>query len=146
MTRRATGLSIVGAGLAVITAIVGLSLDRRMYFFYRFQDEAKWEYPTGGVLLVVVACVIETAILFCAIVPVRPGRVWSRALAGLVVMIPWALVASEVVIHAPGFWLAHILWVWCVVASLAIACLVSGSVHAYSRLVRTGDQAPRLVE
>jgi hypothetical protein len=138
MTRRIAGLAIVGAGLIAITAIVGVSLDRRAYFFYRFQDRSRWEYPTGAVVFVVVASIIETAILFGAVVPARPGRVWMRALGGLAVMCPWTLIISQFVVHAPGFWLAHLLWAWLVVVILAMAFLVSGAWHAHHRLAHIG--------
>jgi len=50
----------------------------------------------------------------------------------LALLVPWGWWVSEFVVHAPGFWLLHIVWVWLIIATVAIAAVVSGGAHAYS--------------
>jgi len=133
---RAARLGVIGAGLAAIVIIVASSLNRDAYFYYRFQDRARWEYPTGGVVLVAAVTAIETAIAYAVLAIKRPGRMWMRALAGLGVMVPWGWCVSEVIVHLPGFWIMHVLWVWLLIVVFGLAALVSAGLHAYSRLAR----------
>jgi hypothetical protein len=132
MALRVARLLVLGAGLAAITAIVTTSLDREAYFFYRDQDRTQWEYPSGGVAFVVVMTALETAIAYAVFAVQKPGRVWMRALGGLGLLIPWNLLASQFVVHAPGFWLLHLLWLWLLIAIVALAVLISGMSHLYS--------------
>lgn len=120
---------MLGAGSVVVAAIVLTSLDRTLYFNPPDQDRTRWEHPTAGVVLVAIAAALETALTYAVLVARSPRRTWVRALLGLGLMAPWGLVVSEVVVHAPVFWLLHVAWVWLVCVGLALAALSSGALE-----------------
>ena len=134
MALRLARLAVLAAGSVAIAAIVWTSLDRNLYFADRDQDRRSWEHPTGGVVLVAIAAALETALAYAVLVARRPRPMWVRALSGLVLLAPLYLVVSEVVVHAPMFWLLHVAWISLVSVALAIAALVSGAVEARSSL------------
>jgi hypothetical protein len=136
MRLRVVRLVIVGAGLASLTWIVATSLDRRSYFYYGFQDRyGQWEYPTAGVAMVAFATLCETALLYFVFGLTKPGRIWTRGFVALLILAPWSWWVSEFIVHAPGYWLLHVLWVWLVIASLAVGVVASGLQHARLRTI-----------
>ncbi len=124
--------------MVVTTAIVVMSFDRRTYFSYRHQYPALWEHPTTDVVLVALATLVETAVACFVFGSEYLGRTWRRGLVGLLILVPWGCLLSMVIIHSPGFWMLHILWVWLLVACMALAALLSGVLHTYS-LFRDGQ-------
>jgi hypothetical protein len=123
----------VGAGVLAIAMIVVSSLDPAQYFSgYDPRHPMRWEHPTKAVAITVAAAFLETAIGFTVFGLRGPGRMWARALVGLVALLPWGWHVGRFVIHAPGFWIVHVLWVWLVVLSLVLAATVSGARHVYS--------------
>jgi hypothetical protein len=134
VTLRIARLAIIGAGLIAAVTIVLASIDRSAYFYYRWQDPTQWEYPSFGVAFALVAVGLETAVLYGVLARTGPGRVWMRGLAGLAVLLLWGLVLSTAVMHAPRFWLLHLIWVWTLILITAIAVVSSGAFHAYSFL------------
>ncbi len=113
-----------------ITAIVivfatVLSLKPELYFFYEPEDRAQWRHPTGAFLLFVAFFIAEAALLAWAL-RIDPGRrIWRRALAATLLLTPWALLCAALVVHAPYFMILHIVWVWLLLLTLAIATVVS---------------------
>jgi hypothetical protein len=132
--KRMMRLAIIAAGLIAAIKIVVTSLDPTTYFFYRQQDRSRWEYPAFGVGFVVLAVAVETGILYGVLAVEKPGRVWMRGLAALAALLPWGLVVSTFVVHAPGFWLLHLIWVWVLILIIGASVLSSGAVHAYGVL------------
>lgn len=125
---------ILGAGAIAVASIILNSLDRTAYFYYRFQDRTKWEHPTVGVAILAGAAVLETGVAYWVFGMARPGRVWRRALLGLAVLTPWGWFLGLTVIHAPGFYIIHFLWVWLLMVSLACGAALSGGSHLYGLL------------
>src|SRR5947207_1453773 len=105
-----------------------------MYFHYRYEDSTPWSYPTGMVLIVVLATVIETALAYYAFGLADRGRLWMRALFGLGFLMPWGLLISPLFLHMPYFWVLHTLWVWLVIACLVVGALTSGVTHAFEAI------------
>lgn len=113
----------------VIVWILVVSLNRETYFHYRFQDRTRWEYPLVGVLVIVIATIIEGAISYWVLARKSPGRVWMRALVGLLVVGPWGWLLGIAIMHAPGFYFVHVRWAWALVLVLAGSVVVSGGLH-----------------
>ena len=131
MPHSAARLAIVAAGLAAAAWIVSSSFDRDSYFYYRFQDRTQWEHPTSGVALVLVATVLETSLALFVFATSRLGRLWIRACVALSALLPWCWWVSQFIIHMPGFWLNHVLWVWLVTSLVAVALVTSALMHAW---------------
>ena len=142
MARRIFRLIVLGAGLIAMVTVVLASLDRRLYFAYREVDRARWEYPTTGVLLVVAAVALETAVAYGVFLGRRPPHMWARALLGLGVLIPITLAVGLLIVHTPMFWLMHVAWLWGLDLAISVAMLVSGSGHAWSVLRARGAITP----
>ena len=130
----------LGVGLTAITLIVLTSLSPKNYFFYRLEDRDKWTYPLAGVALVVGLIVLETAFTYLVFMARRPRPLSLRALLGLLVLGPWGCFVAMWVVHAPMFYLLHIVYVWLLIAIIAFALLIS---VAYSGGRWFRAQAPR---
>jgi hypothetical protein len=135
---RVTPLLVIGAGACALAAIVATSLDREAYFYHRHRPRPPWEYPTALVLFVVMATIAETAVAHAVLAKRRVAPLWRAALLALLALVPWGMVLSAFVIHSPGFWLLHLLWVWSVIATLAVAAVVSACAHGYRTLRARG--------
>ena len=128
---RAIRLTVIGIGSAALITILVVSLNRNAYFYYRTQDRTQWAYPAFSVLVVGMSIVVETAVTY-AVFGLDIGRMWQRAFVGLTLLLPWALYTSAVFIHMPVFWLLHILWIWLVVACLAVGGVASAIMHSFA--------------
>jgi hypothetical protein len=136
MTRTATRLIIVLAGVCMATVIIRNSLDPANYFRYGFERhvEREWEHPTFGVALVALATLLEAAATYFVFAVGRPGRVWMRGAGMLFVLVPWNAIMSDAVVHAPGFYILHVLWLWAVLAVILPGTGLSLFAHLLERL------------
>jgi len=126
---RVRRIVILGAGAVTAVTIFSLSLDSTLYFHYPSGHGRPWEYPSLGVAIVEGATVLETAIAYWIFGSRTRARIWPRALVGTAVLIPWGCILGVGVIHAPIFYLVHLLWVWVMIAVAALAVLTSGAIH-----------------
>ena len=141
MARRTAQWAVIGAGVVALIWMVVTSLDRNSYFYYLRQDRSRWEYPTSSVAFIGVAMALETILAYFVLARERPWRMWARALAGLGILVPWGWWISEFIVHAPGYWIVHILWVWLLIALLALSALLSGVADTYARIGRWRGRA-----
>ena len=126
-------LFAVATSLAIAYA-VRLSLDSGNYFFRRPEARADWVYDLGSVVLVCSIMLAEALVACVALVASRPRLLWCRCLIGLVVLGPWAVLSTLLVVHMPAYALFHHLWVWLLVASLTLVTLCSAAWHLFVRL------------
>lgn len=82
------------------------------------------------------AVLLETALAYFVLALRRPWRLWARAVVGLAVLVPWGWWVSEFVVHAPGYWILHMLWVWILIVLLALSALLSAGTHIYAWRIR----------
>jgi len=135
MQRRSQVITVVVAMMALFASAnaVRLSLDPNQYFFYAPEDRAAWECAPGHVAFVCSVMLAEAALFWGVLVSPRPV-LWVRCAIGLVVLVPWALLSTMVVVHAPGYVLFHHLWVWLLVGLLAIAAFASAGWGAFAKV------------
>jgi hypothetical protein len=107
------------------------SLNRDAYFYYRHRPRPPWEYPTALVFFVVLAVAAETAVGYAVFAKRRAVPLWMPASLALLVLAPWGMFLSLWVVHAPGFWLLHLLWVWLLIGALLVTAVLSASVNGY---------------
>ena len=69
--------------------------------------------------------VVETSASFVVLGLERPGPTWKRAGVVLMVLVPWTLLVSGIVVHAPAFYILHALWLWLLVALISTSLLIS---------------------
>ena len=117
----------------VSSAIVLLSLDRGTYHFYLHDDPTKWQHPTAGVVAAATLALGEALVLSMVLASSYLPRLWQRSLGALTLLIPFALFCSTFVIHAPGFWLVHLLWLWLVTIAVGVALGLSAIQALFSR-------------
>ncbi len=133
--RRMARLVILGSGVVAAATIVTDSLNRDHYYrSLRDPLRLQWQHPSGLVGLTALAALLEALVAAGALTLQRPGRVWMRAVAALAMLGPLAYWVTRYIIHSPGFWVLHALWVWLLVAVVALAAIASGTAHASSRL------------
>jgi hypothetical protein len=126
----------LGMALTAIAATIVLSLNPKNYFFYRIEDRDKWTYPLTGVALIVALMLVETALTYLVFTARRPRLLWIRALLGLLILGPWGLFVAMWIVHAPLFYLLHIVYVWLLIAITTLALVVSVA-HAGGRWFQT---------
>lgn len=140
-TRRtlATGWFVLTA-LAIGFAVY-LSLDPDNYYFRHGSGGREgWAWRPLPVAIVCAAIAGEAAVLH-AVWFARLSRAWKRALRALALVTPWVLLVSLVFMHMPRYVHLHIVWVWLVLAGLALTLLVDGVKALVARL-RAGGTAP----
>jgi hypothetical protein len=119
-----------------ITLAIDLSLEPGSYFFYSTEDRAAWTYDPGPVAFFCGMMLVSSALTTCALVATRPRSSILRSLIALAIVVPWALLVTPFVIHAPGYMIVHHLWIWFLIAVLSLAALVSSMHRLYSTLRR----------
>jgi hypothetical protein len=132
--RAAARAVFLGVALTAAAIIVFVSLDRDAYFFYWEEDRVKWTYPMTGVILVVSLVFAETAFAYWVFTAHRPRSFWLRAMAGLVVLAVWGSLLLVPIIHSPGFYMFHLLYVWLLTAAVALALMAFLAHHGMHRL------------
>ena len=125
-------------GLCVATAVMlgatlYLSLDARYYFFYEDAERAAWEWQPARVLVMLAVILLEAAVVAAVIALRRPAAMWLRALLALLPMVPWAMMSSVFIVHAPGYLILHILWCWLLVWLIVAMFVVSAGVAVWRR-------------
>jgi hypothetical protein len=144
---RVLRLLIRGPATIVISSMILVSLDRTTYSFRRLDDRLEWRHPTVGVAVMAGLTIAEAVIVLLVFERARRRRLWASALIGLAILVPWGCALGLAIIHGPGFYIVHFLWVWVLIAVLAITVLVSGGAHASDRLRRrAGTSSERPVE
>jgi hypothetical protein len=124
---------VLVAGVTAACSIVATSLNRDLYFHY---PGAEWKYPTAGVAIFIGAVALETVGAWWVFGVTTQFPVWPRALLVLAPPVLWGIMLAQAVIHAPRFYLAHLVWVWCLIIAMGVTALVSGGTHAYTLLRR----------
>jgi hypothetical protein len=143
---RVRPLLVVGAGACALVAIVTTSLNPDAYFYYQHKPRPPWEFPTTLVLFVVGATIAETCLAYAVFAKRRVGALWKSASLAFLVLVPWSMLFSGWVVHAPGFWLLHLLWVWLLMAALALTAVLSGTVSGYRAYRARSGVIERAVE
>lgn len=95
-------------------------------FFYTPEARSNWVYDASSVALVCGLMLIEGLVACAAFVAPRPKALLVRCLLGLFIFAPWAYIWALGVMHAPGYVMYHILWVWLLALALVLGCLGSG--------------------
>ena len=124
-TRKIIIVLFAVAALGAVVCDVYLSLNPDYYFFYKPQDRANWLYDPGSVSLVCCVMLVESLVAFLAFTARRPRALWVRCFIGLLVLGPWSFFSTMFVVHMPGYFLFHHLWVWLLVAVLAVGLIGS---------------------
>lgn len=133
---RASGPRLLSAAAGATAAawLVVNSLDPRTYFRYAHRGTAQpWTHPSELVVLVVLSTLAEAWVLYAVVDERRRSPLWSRALLGLLVLVPWGMFTSMFVIHAPGFVILHAAWVWGLTLLLVVLLVVSAVHHLVAR-------------
>ena len=111
-------------GICTLTAlalIVRISLDQTKYHYYAPDAMAHWQHPTRSVVIVCVLVLVETAVIAKIIYASEDRPFWESALGAVVVLVPWWLLCSLIVMHAPGFILAHLQWLLVLIVGLTLS-------------------------
>jgi hypothetical protein len=116
---------VAGAFLVAMAFVLNYSLDPRMYFSYNPREEGLRKYPWGFVLITLSFMLTYSIVLLVAVVDVRFGATWIRSGIALGLLLAWALYISRFVIHMPGYWMIHLLFLWVVVLAVGITFIVS---------------------
>ena len=89
------------------------------------EPTAKWTYPIAGVAVIVALVLAETAFTYSVFTARRPRSFLVRATIGLLVLGAWGSALLVAIVHAPMFYMLHLLHVWLLVAAVALALGVS---------------------
>jgi hypothetical protein len=108
---------VVGIGVAVGMTMMGL--DRDHYFFYD-EPPSSWSPAFGLLALFLALTVLETAALAWLMLHFSGRTLWKGAILGLIVFMPWTIIHTFAVMHAPGFILMHAAWLMVVCIALAV--------------------------
>ena len=115
---------IAGIGVAIKMTMMGL--DRDHYFFYE-EPPPSWSPSFGLLAFFLGLTALECALLVWLTLRFRGRALWKAAMLGLIAFIPWTIINTIVVIHAPGFILMHVIWLMAVSTALAVL-LVANSI------------------
>ena len=126
-------LGLCASTVAAVLFAIYLSLDSGNYFFQRAEDRAEWSHDPVHVAFVCGLMLAEAAWAGGAVLVRWPRWLWARCALALLILLPWAVVACQVVLHMPAYVLFHHVWVLLLVAGLSIAALGSASGHLWSR-------------
>jgi peptidoglycan/LPS O-acetylase OafA/YrhL len=140
--RTATRFTFLAIALAAVVAIVAVSLDRNAYFYHWDEDRPKWTYPFSGVLMIIGFTLAETALVYGVLTGRRPRLFWMRAVLGIVVLGTWGTILLLPIVHSPGFYMLHLLYVWLLVTAVALG-LAATLVHqgiGWLRVRRTDNR------
>jgi len=124
--RKVVILTFAVASLATIALAIYVSLDSQYYFFYTAEARSNWVYDASSVALVCGLIFVEGLVACVAVVASRPRVLAVRCLLGLLLFVPWAYISALGAMHAPGYVMYHILWVWLLALVLVVGCLGSG--------------------
>ena len=118
------------AGIAVVVAS-GFSVDG--YKLHVMQIPLPHPYPLTGV--VNTACVLsfELALIYAVIRPATYNKSWGRVLCAVFVAVIALLFSVATLMHAPPYWGAHCLFVFCLTVGLVVLFLVSVATRLRSR-------------
>ena|SRR5690348_8354907 len=125
-TRRIIVLTFALATLAVLALAVYASLDPEYYFFYTAAARSHWVYNASSVAIVCGLILIEGLIACAAFVARRPRLLAVRVSLALLLFLPWAYILALGVMHAPGYVMYHVLWVWLLGLVLLAGLFASG--------------------
>jgi hypothetical protein len=126
-------------GLAYIASAgfaISLALDPKTYFFYTEAERAAWHFDPRPVAVVCLVMLAELLLVRAALVGRWNRPLWVRALVAAAALTPWALLCSVYFLHAPGYLLFHIIWLWGLVAVLAVSIVASLIIAGAHRLWR----------
>jgi hypothetical protein len=122
-------------GLVAAVHIILISLDRNAYHVYKASQREVWRHPTGVVVGTVVFTVLEAAII-------QHQLGWHREHASRVqlayvaiALLFWSYILSAGAMHAPGFYIAHLGWLWLLLAVLLVILVVWLAAAGVSRLL-----------
>jgi hypothetical protein len=93
-----------------------------------------------------IATVAETGLAYAVYAKRRVAPLWKPASLALLALVPWGMLFSGWVIHAPRFWLLHLLWVWLMIAALMLTALLSVSTAGYRAFCTRGRMTEGAVE
>jgi hypothetical protein len=125
-TRKVLILAFAAASLAAIALTIYVSLDSQYYFFYSVEARSNWAYDASSVALVCGLIFVEGLVACAAFVAPRPRVLAVRCLLGLLLFVPWAYISALSSMHAPGYIMYHIFWVWLLTLALVVGCFGSG--------------------
>jgi drug/metabolite transporter (DMT)-like permease len=123
----------IGVGIVAVVTVVILSLDPNNYFYYWPRQMAEWRYPAHGVIVTVLSVVVETALVYAALLTYRRTRLWMRGLAALAILIPLAGYNFMFIVHSPIYHITHVLYALSAVLTVLVATLCSVTMHVWER-------------
>jgi hypothetical protein len=130
---RLTLLIIVITALAAAARVIQVSFDPAQY--HRAAEElANWTHPAGSVALFTGFVLGEAAIACIALWTGGQTRLWRGAVSALVPLALWSFFPLMFSMHAPGFMLAHHMWLLMLIGGLAVLALSSGLLHTADAL------------
>jgi hypothetical protein len=128
---RLAGILTLAAFLIGSAVALALSVDPDYYFSYRPRETSKFEYPWRNVAFTLGLMLSYTVAVYLAFIKLR-WAVWIRSVAALLIVGAWGLYISRFVVHTPGFWMIHLLYLWIAIVTLGGACLALSIRAAWS--------------
>jgi len=119
------------AGVAGVVA-AGFSVDG--YRLHVMQMPLPHPYPFEGVAAFCGAITVEVALLYAVIRPATYDRSWGRALFAIFVSGAAFLLTVVTMMHAPPYWGAHGLFLFCLTLASMLLFLVSVASRLHGRL------------
>src|SRR5262245_32538615 len=101
--RTILGGAFLAATIGAVGVSVYLSLDPKSYYFPLGENRTSWVYDSRHVMLISGLMLVESVCAGAALFAPRPRMLWLRCLLGLLVLVPWALIVTPVVIHVPRY-------------------------------------------
>lgn len=120
--------------LLAIANIIRLSLNPDNYFFYQTDDRLEWTHPTLGVTFICLIVTTEGLFAWLTLFGPVPKSNLARRITGLIIFVPWAVLSSLFVVHAPVHMHFHILWAWAITI-----CLLIGVIFSFVDTVKSND-------
>jgi hypothetical protein len=121
-------LIIAIGALAAAGRVIQVSFDPTQY--HRAEEQlADWAHPAGSVALFAGFVLAEATVACIALWAAGQTRLWRGALSALVPLALWSFFPLMFSMHAPGFMLAHHMWLLLLIGGLAVLALGSGLLH-----------------
>jgi len=80
-------------------------------------------YPRSAIATAIAVTAVEAAVVYLVIRPRSYHRSWRRALAALLLFVPWLALSTMTMMHNGPPVFVHLLWDLCVVLTLVGLCL-----------------------
>ena len=129
-------------GIAAVAAS-GFSVDG--YKLHVMQVPLPHPYPLTGVVNTSCVLTFELAVIYAVMRPATYDRSWGRALSAVFVAAIGFLFSLATLMHAPPYWGAHCLLLFCLTVGLIVLFIASAAMSLF-RCASLRSDAPPLGE